>query len=295
MSNEPIHLPRPIIFYFLKLCKSRNFEKHQSDPIFGINGFGGSNGFHYKDFYVRNDFEKSFFEKKSGKSPSIIDVYDNPVFGFDQFGRSKGFYDQLFDEGIGAFSMIKKRGKFTNRRLKGFYEELFDQGFFDQLYDDFDEISQFTILKHRDRPTSPNKHVKHEKLSSDDQGFYDQLLDQGFFDQLFDQEIGEKRGKLSVTSPSEFNGFHEEDSIDQSLGSFSSIMKKNRRNQQKSSKNFIDKLYHLKFGRFLKVKKKDSKQSLLLDQMGFSPIKQSALKLEKSVIWDWDSLYHRLN
>ena len=281
MSNEPIHLPRPIIFYFLKLCKSRNFEKHQSDPIFGFNGFAGSNGFHYKDFYGRNDFEKSFFEKKSGKSPSIIDVYDNPVFGFDQFGRSKGFYDQLFDQGIGAFSMIKKRGKFTNRRLKGFYEELFDQGFFDQLYDDFDE---FTILKHRDRPTSPSKHVKHEKLSSDDQGFYDQLLDQGFFDQLFDQEIGEKRGKLSVTSPSEFNGFHEEDSIDQSLGSFSSIMKKNRRNQQKSSKNFIDKLYHLKFGRFLKVKKKDSKQSLLLDQMGFSPIKQSALKLEKSVI-----------
>ena len=233
MSNEPIHLPRPIIFYFSKLCKSRNFEKHQSDPIFGFNGFGGSNGFQDKDFYGRNDFEKSFFEKKSGKSPSIIDVYNNPVFGFDQFGRSKGFYDQLFDQGIGAFSMIKKRGKFTNRRLKGFYEELFDQG---------------------------------------------------FFDQLFDQEFGEKRGKLSVTSPSEFNGFHEEDSIDQSLRSFSSIMKKNRRRQQKSSKNFIDKLYHLKFGRFLKVKKKDSKQSLLLDQMGFSPIKHSALKLEKSVI-----------
>ena len=264
MTNEPIHyLPSPIIFYYSKLCKSRNLE---------------SNGFQNNDFYGRNDFEKSFFEKKSGKSPSIIDVYNNPVFGFDQFGRSKGFYDQIFDQGIGAFSMIKKRGKFTNRRLKGFYEELFDQGFFDQLYDDFDE---FTILKHRDRPTSPSKHVK---LSSDDQGFYDQLLDQGFFDQLFDQEIGEKRGKLSVTSPSEFNGFHEEDSIDQSLESFSSIMKKNRRNQQKSSKNFIDKLYHLKFGRFLKVKKKDSKQSLLLDQMGFSPIKQSALKLEKSVI-----------
>ena len=284
MSNEPIHLPRPIIFYFLKLCKSRNFEKHQSDPIFGFNGFGGSNGFQDKDFYGRNDFEKSFFEKKSGKSPSIIDVYNNPVFGFDQFGRSKGFYDQLFDQGIGAFSMIKKRGKFTNRRLKGFYEELFDQGFFDQLFDEFDE---FTILKQRERPnsiipnyiynTSPSKHVKHEKLSSDDQGFYDQSLDQGFFDQLFDQEFGEKRGKLSVTSPSEFNGFHEEDSIDQSLRSFSSIMKKNRRHQQKSSKNFIDKLYHLKFGRFLKVKKKDSKQSLLLDQMGFSPIKYSAL------------------